>query len=67
MIKITSNSRYTIYGLKNYVIDKKTNSQSLLVDVHMGSTAFYIGNGPGYIINNCKLAYQLAIDNGEVS
>lgn len=52
MINIMSNSGRTAYGLKDYVIDKKTDLQSLPVDVPMGSTAFCIEDGSVYMINS---------------
>lgn len=52
MIKITSNSGHTTYGLKDYILDKKTDLQDLPVDVPMGSTAFCIEDGSVYMINS---------------
>lgn len=52
MIKITSTSGHTAYGLKDFVLDKKTDLQDLPVDAPMGSTAFCIEDGSVYMINS---------------
>lgn len=52
MINTTSNSGHATYGLKDYVIDKKSDLQSLPIDVPMGSTAFCIEDSTVYMINS---------------
>ena len=53
MINTTSNSGHAAYGLKDYVIDKKSDLQNLPIDVPMGSTAFCIEDSSAYMINSC--------------
>ena len=52
MINTTSTSVRTAYGLKDFVIDKKSDLQNLPVNVPMGSTAFCIEDGSVYMINS---------------
>lgn len=52
MINTTSTSGHTAYGLKDFVIDKKSDLQNLPVNVPMGSTAFCIEDGSVYMINS---------------
>ena len=52
MIKTTWNICYSWYGLKDYLIDKKSDLQSLPIDVPMGSTAFCIEDSTVYMINS---------------
>ena len=52
MINTTSTSGNTAYGLKDFVIDKKSDLQNLPVNVPMGSTAFCIEDGSVYMINS---------------
>ena len=52
MIRITSQSGHTAYGLKDFVMDKKSDLQNLPIDVPMGSTAFCIEDSSAYMINS---------------
>ena len=52
MINTISNSVHAAYGLKDYVIDKKSDLQNLPIDVPMGSTAFCIEDSSAYMINS---------------
>ena len=52
MIIATSNSGHTMYGLKEYIIDKKIDLLNLPIDVPMGSTAFCIEDSTVYMINS---------------
>lgn len=52
MINIISNSGHPEYGLKDYVIDKKSDLQNLPKNALMGSTAFCIEDGSVYMINS---------------
>ena len=52
MINTTSTSGHTAYGLKGFVMDKKSDLQNLPVNVPMGSTAFCIEDGSVYMINS---------------
>ena len=54
MINTTSNSGHAAYGLKDYVIDKKTDLQNLPIDAPMGSTAFCIEDSSIYMINSSE-------------
>lgn len=52
MVRITSQSGHTAYGLKNFVLDTKADLDDLPVDELMGSTAFCIEDGSVYMINS---------------
>ena len=52
MINTISTSGHTAYGLKDFVIDKKSDLQNLPVNVPMGSTAFCIEDSSAYMINS---------------
>lgn len=52
MINTTSTSGHIAYGLKDFVMDKKSDLQNLPVNVPMGSTAFCIEDGSVYMINS---------------
>ena len=52
MINTTSTIGHTAYGLKDFVMDKKSDLQNLPINVPMGSTAFCIEDGSVYMINS---------------
>lgn len=52
MISIVSNSGHTAYGLKQFILDKKTDVDKLPVDIQTGSTAFCIEDSSVYMINS---------------
>lgn len=54
MIKITSQSGHTSYGLKEFVVDTENEIADLPLNVAMGSTAFVIEGSLVYMMNGRK-------------
>lgn len=54
MIKLTSQSGHTSYGLKEYIVDTEEDIKTLSLDDPMGSTAFVINGALIYIMNGKK-------------
>ena len=54
MIKITSQSGHTSYGLKEFVVDTENEIAHLPLNVAMGSTVFVIEGALVYMMNGQK-------------
>lgn len=54
MIKITSQSGHTAYGIKEYIVDEESEISELPIDAPMGSTAFVIEGAKVFMMNGKK-------------